>query len=71
MLQPWLDLSLCSQAGQLLSGEIAWVGDPTGPPAGSGLHPSAHRTYYDAFRKVGHCTQCTDYYDIYGISQIL
>ena len=41
-------------AGQLLSGKFEWVGDPGGPPEGSGLTPSQHRTYYRAFNRVCH-----------------
>lgn len=41
-------------AGQLLSGEIQWVGPSVDPPTGLGLGltPSQHQTFYAAFTRV-------------------
>ena len=41
-------------AGQLLSGNIQWVGPSIDPPTHLGLAPSQHQTYYKAFSKA--CT---------------
>ena len=38
--------------GQLLSGDIQWVGPATDPPTQLGLNPSQHQTYYKAFSRV-------------------
>ncbi len=39
-------------AGQLLSGDIQWVGSSIEPPTGLGLNPSQHQTFYAAFARV-------------------
>ncbi len=39
-------------AGQLLSGDIQWVGPSIEPPTGLGLTPSQHQTFYAAFARV-------------------
>lgn len=39
-------------AGQLLSGDIQWVGPSIEPPTGLGLTPSHHQTFYAAFARV-------------------
>lgn len=38
--------------GQLLSGDIRWVGPRIDPPTQMGLAPSQHQTYYKAFSRV-------------------
>ena len=42
-------------AGQLLSGDIQWVGPSIEPPTGLGLTPSQHQTFYAAFARVRPC----------------
>lgn len=38
--------------GQLLSGDIRWVGPSIDPPTQMGLAPSQHQTYFKAFSRV-------------------
>ena len=41
-----------AEAGQLLRGEVQWLGPSVEPPAVMGSAPSQHQTYYSAFSRV-------------------
>ena len=44
--------------GQLLTGDIQWVGPSIGPPTQMGPAPSQHQTYYKAFSRVCSMHSC-------------
>ncbi|KAL0056193.1 hypothetical protein WJX82_008598 [Trebouxia sp. C0006] len=51
-------------AGQLLSGDIQWVGPSIEPPTGLGLTPSQHQTFYAAFARGGMVVKVGDFVEL-------
>ncbi|KAL0028399.1 hypothetical protein WJX77_003852 [Trebouxia sp. C0004] len=51
-------------AGQLLSGDIQWVGPSIEPPTGLGLTPSQHQTFYAAFARGGVVVRVGDFVEL-------
>ncbi|KAL0040637.1 hypothetical protein WJX79_000270 [Trebouxia sp. C0005] len=51
-------------AGQLLTGDIQWVGPSIEPPTGLDLTPSQHQTFYAAFARGGVVVEVGDFVEL-------